>query len=124
MPVVATPDTPTHDLGSTRFTSLASPTRGSRETSVWQVEIDAEAEPTPHSVSREEVFVVLSGTASVRIDGVEQTAASGDAIIVPPGVSFELRNGGLPPLRLLCCMPVGGQACIADGPPFTPPWAQ
>ncbi|MEY2565571.1 MAG: hypothetical protein QOE35_100 [Actinomycetota bacterium] len=124
MPVVTAPSSPTHDLGSTRFTSLASPTRGSRETSLWHAEIDAGTEPTPHSLSREEVFVVLSGTASVRIDGVEETATSGDAIIVPPGVMFELRNGGPEPLRLLCCMPVGGQASMPDGVPFTPPWAQ
>jgi mannose-6-phosphate isomerase-like protein (cupin superfamily) len=124
MPVVTAPSSPTHDLGSTRFTSLASPTRGSRETSIWQVEIDAGSEPTPHSLSREEVFVVLSGTATVHIDGVEETAASGDAIIVPPGVVFELRNAGSAPLRLLCCLPVGGQACMADGAFFTPPWAQ
>jgi mannose-6-phosphate isomerase-like protein (cupin superfamily) len=124
MPVVTAPDSPTHDLGPTRFTSLASPSRGSRETSIWQVEIDAGSEPTPHSLSREELFVVLSGTASVRIDGVEETAASGDAIIVPRGVTFELRNNGADPLRLLCCMPVGGQACMAEGAPFTPPWAE
>ena len=123
MPVVTAPSSPTHDLGHTRFTSLASPSRGSCETSIWQVEIDAGSEPTPHSLSREELFVVLAGTAIVRIDGVEETACAGDAIIVPPGVMFELHNGASAPLRLLCCMPVGGQACMSDGASFTPPWA-
>jgi quercetin dioxygenase-like cupin family protein len=124
MSVITAPSHPTHDLGTTRFTALASPTRGARETSVWQVEIDAGSEPTPHSLSREEVFVVLAGTAHVRVAGVDDTAHAGDAIIIPPGVTFVLRNGGDDPLRLLCCMPVGGQACMADGSVFTPPWAE
>ena len=35
MTVLTAPDTATHDLGGTRFTSLATPSRGSAETSVW-----------------------------------------------------------------------------------------
>jgi hypothetical protein len=68
MPVVTAPAEPTHEVGGTLFTSLATPTRGSRRISVWQVE--------------------------------------------------------LPPARvLLCCFPVGGQAQLPGGEPFTPPWA-
>jgi hypothetical protein len=26
--------------------------------------------------------------------------------------------------EVLCCLPVGGQARIAGGPSFTPPWAE
>ena len=39
MPVLRAPAAPTHDLGGTRFTSLATPSRGSTDTSVWIVEI-------------------------------------------------------------------------------------
>ena len=78
---------------------------------------------TPHSLTREEVFVVLEGTADVGIDDTEAVAATGDAIVVPPGVTFRIANGGDSVLRLLCCLPVGGQAVTADGR-FTPPWAQ
>ena len=62
MPVIPAPTTSTHDLGAARFTSLAAtPSRGSTETSVWQVEIDPGAPVTPHSLTREEVFVVWAG---------------------------------------------------------------
>jgi mannose-6-phosphate isomerase-like protein (cupin superfamily) len=124
MPVLTAPAAPTHDLGGARFTSLASPSRGATDTSVWKVEILPGTPATPHSLTREEVFVVLEGTAAVRIAGDAGQAAAGDAIVVPPGVEFEVANAGPGPLRLVCCLPVGGQARLADGTTFTPPWAE
>ncbi len=124
MPVIPSPSAATHELGGTRFTSLATPSTGSTETSVWQVEIEPNTPATPHSLTREEVFVVLGGTATVSVDGTPGSAAVGDAIVVPAGVPFELSNAGDENLRLLCCLPVGGQARMGEGEPFTPPWAQ
>jgi mannose-6-phosphate isomerase-like protein (cupin superfamily) len=124
MSILSAPPAATHDLGGTRFTSLATPSRGSAETSVWRVELDPDVPGTPHSLTREEVFVVLDGTAAVRIGDERGTAIAGDAIVVPAGIEFELSNGGTHALRLLCCLPVGGQADLGDGTTFTPPWAQ
>lgn len=124
MPVLPAPAAPTHDLGGTRFTSLATPTRGATATSVWRVEIPPRTPASPHSLTREEVFVVLEGTASVRIDGDHAVATRGDAIVVPADVELALANDGDDPLHLLCCLPVGGQARLADGTAFTPPWAE
>jgi len=124
MPVLRAPAAPTHDLGHARFTSLATPSRGSTDTSVWTVEILPGAPATPHSLTKEEVFVVLEGTASVRIAGDDGQAQAGDAIVVPAGAEFELANGGAGPLRLVCCLPVGGQGRLADGSTFVPPWAE
>lgn len=124
MPVLPAPSTPTHERGPARFTSLATPSRGTTDVSVWQVEIAVGAPATPHSLTREEVFVVLDGAASVRLGAERATAERGDAIVVPAGVDFELTNAGTTPLRLLCCLPVGGMARLADGTTFTPPWAQ
>jgi mannose-6-phosphate isomerase-like protein (cupin superfamily) len=123
MPVIAAPTSPTHEVGGTRFTSLATPSRGSARTSIWQVEIPAGETPTPHELTDEEIFVVLEGAASVTIDGDVSSAGVGDAVVVPAGVSFVLANAGDQALRLLCCQPVGGQAVLPGGEPFTPPWA-
>ena len=68
--------------------------------------------------------MVLDGAAAVEIDGEPGNARSGDAIVVPADVEFRISNAGPTPLRLLCCFPVGGQARLADGVPFTPPWAE
>src|SRR6478752_1669679 len=120
MPVLPAPATPTHDLDGTRFTSLVTPTRGGTDTAVWQVEIPPGSPPTPpHSMTREEVFIVLDGAASVRMDGRDEVARRGDAIVVPAAVEFVLANAGDGPLRLLCCLPVGGLAYLPGGVPFT-----
>ena len=123
MAVLAITDAPNHDLGGSRFTSLATPRRGTAETAVWQVEIDPGTPPAPHSLTREEVFVVLDGRADVRIGAGRGQAGPGDAIVVAPGVEFELSNAAEGTLRLLCCLPVGGQA-VLGGDTFTPPWAE
>lgn len=124
MPVLAAPPAPTHDIGTACFTSLATPSRGSAETAVWTVEIAPHTPATPHALTREEIFVVLAGSAAVRIDGTAGVARAGDAIVVPPHAPFELANETDDVLRLLCCLPVGGQGIVGDGEPFTPPWAE
>lgn len=124
MAVLTAPDAPTHELPGVRFTSLATPSRGSTDTSVWLVDIEPGTPGTPHRLTREEVFVVLAGRAEVRLGDTVSTADVGDAIIVPPGVPFALAPAGAAPLRALCCLPVGGQGRIGDGEPFTPPWAR
>lgn len=110
-------------IGTTRFTSLVAPSRGAAETSVWYVELPPGTPATPHSLTREEVFVVLDGVATVSVDGEGGEAFEGDAVVVPPGATFALSNPGASPVRLLCCLPVGGQACTPGRPPFIPPWA-
>jgi quercetin dioxygenase-like cupin family protein len=123
MAVIPAPSAPTHELHGARFTSLATPSRGSSDTSVWLVEIAPGTPGAPHRLTREEVFVVLAGRAEVRLDGEVSRAEAGDAIVVPAGVPFALAAAGDEPLRALCCLPAGGQAQLADGEPFTPPWA-
>jgi len=124
MPVIAAPATYTHKLPGTRFTSLATPSRGSIDLSIWQVEIAPGTAATPHEVTREEVFVVLAGRAEVSLGGERHEAGAGDVIVVPPDVPFAIENAGDVPLKALCCLPVGGQARLADGNAFTPSWAE
>jgi mannose-6-phosphate isomerase-like protein (cupin superfamily) len=124
VPVLSAPERPTHSLPGTSFTSLATPSRGSSDLSLWTVEIAPGTPATPHSLTREEVFVVLAGTASVVLDDVAALAQTGDAIVVPAGVAFSLSNDGPGSLRLVCCMAAGGQARLADGSLFTPPWSK
>ena len=124
MPVVEAPSAPTHVLAGATFTALATPSRGSRDTSMWSASIAPGTPAAPHTLTREEVVVVLTGTATVRLDGVPGNATEGDAIVVPPGVAFELANESDEVLRLMCCMPVGGQARLPDGTLMTPPWTQ
>ena len=124
MPVLSAPQAPTHRLPGVTFTSLATPARGSMDTSIWEVELAPGTPATPHEVTREEVFVVLSGQARVRLGDELCRALGGDVIVVPRDTLFELSADGDQPLRALCCMPVGGEARLPDGTTFVPPWAQ
>jgi len=123
MPVLS-PTTPISPFPGAQFTKLASPSRGSTQTSVWQVDIQPGRPPAPHQVTAEEIFVVLAGEVKVVLADVITTATAGDAIVVPPNTDFALDNSGSAPVRLLCVLPVGGQARTPDGAVFTPPWAQ
>ena len=122
MPVLG-PRPPVTAFPGTCFTPIASPSRGSARTSVWEVRIDAGAPARPHDVTTEEILVVLSGRAQVSLGGVPGTASAGDAIVVPPDTELTLCAAGDEPVRLLAVLPVGGQARTPDGAVFTPPWA-
>lgn len=123
MPVLS-PAAPLDPMPGLRFTPLAAPSRGTARTSVWRVEIRPGTPGTPHQLTEEEILVVLSGTASVRIAGRDARAVAGDAVVVPPDTDFCLANEGPDPLHMLCVLPVGGRARTGDGEPFTPPWAR
>jgi quercetin dioxygenase-like cupin family protein len=124
MPVIPAPAAPTHDLPGARFTTLASPSRGAAETSVWRLELLPGADAPVHSVTREEIFVALDGAATATLDGVEHAVCAGDALVLPPGTGFSIAAAGDAPFRAIVCLPVGGQAAFAGGAPFTPPWAE
>jgi mannose-6-phosphate isomerase-like protein (cupin superfamily) len=91
---------------------------------VWQVEIQPGTPAAPHQLTEEEIFVVVAGEANVTLAGEVRAAVAGDAIVVPADTDFALENRGTVPLRLLCVLPVGGEARTPDGKAFTPPWAQ
>jgi quercetin dioxygenase-like cupin family protein len=123
MPIIHIPTEPTHELQTTRFWRLAAPSTGSREASVWRIELTPGAPPVPHQVTREEILVVLSGKARVSIDGNVDYVPAWGAIVVPANTPFSLTAAGEVPVVALAYLPVGGQAMLADGEPFTPPWA-
>ena len=125
MTIIDAGDAPVFSLGSTTFTGLAAPSRGARENAVWRISVSA---GTPHrdshQVTREEVFVALSGVAEVRLDGRIASLAAGSALVVPPHTDFSLANPGATPFEAVCVLPVGGQAVLAGQLPFVPPWAR
>jgi quercetin dioxygenase-like cupin family protein len=124
MPVLTSPSAPTHALGDVaHFTSLATPSRGSADTSVWRVSLAPGHPATPHELTREEVFVVLAGRARVQLGGQAFDVVAGDTIVVPRNTPFALAAVGTEPFDAICCLPVGGEARMPDGSCFVPPWA-
>jgi quercetin dioxygenase-like cupin family protein len=123
MPVLS-PAAPISPFQGSRFTQLATPSRGSTHNSVWQIDLQPGCPAAPHQVTAEEIFIVLAGEATVALADTITTAVAGDAIVVPADTDFALSNSGNAPLRLICVLPVGGEARTPDGAVFTPPWAQ
>ena len=121
MPVIHPEQAPTFDAGGATITALAAPSRGATDTAAWRIRFSAGHASPPHSLDREEVFVVLSGAVTARYADHSETAHAGGALIVPAGVEFSVgAEGG--PAEAICTLPVGGTALLA-GDRIVPPWA-
>jgi len=124
VPILPAPSSPTHERDGARFTSLATPSSGTRDTSVWRVELAPGIESALHEVTREEIFVVLRGAARVQLADERREVRAGEVIVVPSDTPFRLANlSDREPFEALCCLPVGGQARV-NGAVFVPPWAR
>lgn len=121
MTVISSSEAPTFDTGHAVITGLASPSRGSSQTSAWRVRLQPGQSSPVHSLDAEEVFVVIEGELVASFDGREESAQAGDALIVHAGEPFSLRAEGTP-VEAVCMLPVGARARVA-GELVTPPWA-
>jgi mannose-6-phosphate isomerase-like protein (cupin superfamily) len=122
MHLIKSSSAPEFEIPGLRVVGLAAPSRGAAETCVWRITIAPGTPATPHAISREEIFVALSGQARIELDGRSQTLTPGDALVVPAGETFSLSNPGAEPFSALAVLPVGGQAMLPGGEPFSPPW--
>ncbi len=125
MPVTRAADAPKFDLGKTHFTALTAPSRGATELCSWILEMEAGASGEAHWLDREEVFIALEGTLSLKVGGETIQLQPGDALSVPPRTLLEVANSGDGPFRAVVCIPAGVNATFADGREIgTPPWAK
>jgi quercetin dioxygenase-like cupin family protein len=121
--LISSHDAPTFQHDGVSAVGYASPSRGASELSVWRLSLVAGDTSPTHTLSREEVFVALGGSAVATIDGTTHELAAGDCLVVPTDAAFTLVAGD-DGLDALCAMAAGGQATILpDGPTMTPPWA-
>jgi mannose-6-phosphate isomerase-like protein (cupin superfamily) len=123
MPILRSETAPQFELPGLTVKGLAAPSRGARETSVWRLHLAAGTAGAPHTMTREEIFVAVSGRATAVVGGETHSLGAGDTLIVPAGQPFSLTNPGSEEFVALAVFPVGGQAAYAEETPFTPPWA-
>ncbi|MEA2312578.1 MAG: hypothetical protein QOE28_2546 [Solirubrobacteraceae bacterium] len=116
-------DAPTFTAGGTTATGYASPSRGAHSLSMWRIALDPGEASPPHTLSHEEVFLALDGSATACVDGLDEPVGAGDCLIVPPSTAFILRAGA-DGFAAVCAAPAGTRATILpDGPTIAPPWA-
>ena len=128
MPVIHAAEAVVHDMHGSRFSSYAAPARGSAELCAWRLDVPAGRHGTAHTVSREEILFVLSGTLLVTLgDGPDAASApsrAGDAIVVPPGSSVRIDNPGEEAASAWVTTSVGLEAVLPDGSRLSPPWVR
>ena len=112
------------DIPHLTVRGLAAPSRGSKETCVWRMTVAPGAPPRMGMVSREEIFFVLSGRATVDLDGTEYHLNEGDVLIAPPQTKFGIGNPHDEPVEMMVVFPIGGRAIAPGMDPFVPPWAE
>jgi mannose-6-phosphate isomerase-like protein (cupin superfamily) len=122
MQVIRAAEAPTFQLPGVRFTGLAAPSRGSAGLCTWKVTVDPGVGGEPHTIDRDEVFMVLSGTVQITPDGDKLEA--GDAVVVAAGEPIRLTNLGAGAAELHVAITAGFTGTMADGTTIQPPWAQ
>jgi mannose-6-phosphate isomerase-like protein (cupin superfamily) len=123
MHLIHSDDAPVFDLPGVTFTALAAPSRGSGELCAWMLTVEPGLESSePHSLDRDEVFLVVEGEIRLAPDGA--VAGPGDVVVVPAGEPIQLANPGPVPARVHVAITAGFCATAADGSTIgTPPWA-
>lgn len=123
MSLITPENAPVFEMSGATFIGLAAPSRGSQDTSAWRVILSPRTPGRPHQVTREEIFVALSGRASVEMNGIRRDFTEGSALVVPAHVPFSIGNDSDEPFEAIAILPVGGAAIVGDAPAFIPPWA-
>jgi quercetin dioxygenase-like cupin family protein len=124
MPFVHTADAVVHELHGVRFVSYAASALGSTELCAWRGEIPAGTAGPAHTISREEVFLLLSGSLELTIDGESRLLSPGDVAIAPAGTRLGVTNPTAEPATMWVTTTLGLEAELADGSRISPPWVR
>jgi mannose-6-phosphate isomerase-like protein (cupin superfamily) len=122
MPVIRSADSATFDLPGVRFSAYAAPSRGCQDLCTWQLTVAPANEAAPHTLDRDETFLVLSGRLRVTPDG--ELLEAGDVAIVPAGEPISVANPGPEDAVAYVAIAAGFTATSAEGELLQPPWAQ
>jgi quercetin dioxygenase-like cupin family protein len=123
MPFITADEAVVHDLHGVRFVSYASSARGSKELCAWRGELPPGSGGPAHTISREEVFLVLSGVLELTIDGATRQLTAGDAAVATAGATLAVANTTQEPAAMWVTTSVGLSATLPDGSRISPPWA-
>ncbi len=122
MPLISHANTKKFDIPTAQFTVGAAPSTGATETCAWRVSIKAKSEGLPHQLTREEIIMAISGSATAQIGTEQHKVSAGDTLIVPAFVDFTLSNPNEADFAAIAILPVGGRAIVGGQAPFMPPW--
>ena len=122
MPLASLHSSPEFKLGALRVRSLAVPSRGTKELATWRVDLPAGSVSGSHSIDKEQVILIESGSVTAIIGDEAIVAGPGDALILPVNTPLEMRNDGAQPAAAIVISTIGFKA-TAGGQTFAPPWS-
>lgn len=107
------------------MTTLASPTLGGAERSIWRVEMQPGKFGPEHRLDVEQVWTVLAGGATVELDGQSIALGIGDTVIMPPAVPRQVTADAEHGFTAIVTAPAGARASMLDGTDRgVPPWIE
>lgn len=102
----------------------AAPSRSAKEICVWRITFAPGLPQRIGMVDHEEFFMVLSGVASIILDGTPIELNPGDGVIVPPNTPVGIGNSHDEPVELVEVCPAGTRVTFPGMDPFVPVWAE
>jgi len=124
MPVIRSAEGTAHDVEGTTFTAYANSQTGTAELCAWSTTVPAGQPGLPHHVSKEEIFLITSGTPRYTIDEETVDAQPGDVVVVPAGSLLTIEARGDQDSTIWVTTSLGMTVKLPDGTEFPPPWAQ
>ncbi len=97
------------------MTTLASPTLGGAEHSLWRVDMAPGASGPPHRFDAQQVWTVLSGAATLELDDVAHALAPGDTIVIPAHLSRRILADSAAGFSAIATATPQARAAMADG---------
>lgn len=124
MPVFTIDDARVHQMHGARFDSVVAPSAGSAELCAWRTTVAPGTSGQAHTIDHEEVFLVLTGTPTITLDGTSTPLAPGSVVFAPAGSSVRLDNDAAGEAQLWVTTVVGLTASTPGGDRIVPPWTR
>jgi quercetin dioxygenase-like cupin family protein len=97
------------------MTTLASPTLGGAERSLWRVDMAPDQSGPQHRFDSEQIWTALSGAATVELEDVAHVLEAGDTIVIPADLPRRiLADPGAGFVAIVTAAPQA-RATMADG---------
>ena len=97
-------------------TTLASPAQGGAGLAVWRMDITPGAAGPVHAYDTEQVWTVISGSATVQLDGGAVTVTPGDTLVIPAGATRQMIADPRAGVSAISITPAGTRAYTPGGP--------
>jgi quercetin dioxygenase-like cupin family protein len=121
MPVARSHDNPQFDFNGATVTGLVSPSRGSTECILFRTNLPPGVALPPHRHDHEDVFTMLAGSATIRIEDESEQLGPNDSVVVPTG-ALHLLEAGPEGCTIVVTMLAGTRFIPEDGTSTVPLW--